>query len=507
MQVLRTLADTRRIVESLTHCRQAVVLGGGILGIELAQGLVSRNVKVTLVHRGPWLMEKVVNRRAGELIQRRMSRDGVKIHLNSGIQRINGSRAVRSVVLADGTKVRCPLLVVSIGVVPNTDWLAQSGIQLDKGYVPVDRSMRVAGFPGIWAAGDVAIFKDPELPFSNPGGLWQPARKQGQIAGLAMVEDQPFAMPEYRPGVLYNATRAWDLDLATLGDHVDGEGTRYTYESRVDDRPIHKQILVRDGHIVGALLLGDRREGHALRHLMNLKGEAGDVTAIASQVFSPDFDLPAWVASRAHQPNVDRYKKTVMLPSGPLPPSIAAAAGKTTQLQIAFPTLTPDSTYLGRSPGHVPISLRRQGESQTFSARRVRIGSSAKCDVAVSHPSIGEEELVLSLEGDTWVASSTRLRGPQAKINGKSLSQPQPLQSGDFLALSGFHGAGRVDERGRPPDGIRRRRHSERPGATYHLADDLVDWVRCGQRRSLGGAVFPCFTPRFIASASRLSFI
>lgn len=439
VHVMRTLADTRRIIEHASQAKHAVVLGGGILGLEICHGLRCRNTPVSLVHKGEWLMERVVTRRAGELIQHRMRRDGVNVHLGGSIARINGSAAgVTSVQLQDGTTIPCSLLICSIGIVPNTEWLSNSPIELNRGYIPVDRRMRVAGVEDVWSAGDVVYFHDDTLPFSNPGGLWQPARKHGQVAGLGMSTEQAFAAPEYRPGVIYNATRGWDLDLSTLGDHVDAEGTTVTFDDRQGDVPIYKRILIRDRRVVGALLLGDRREGHALRHLMNLKGPQGDVSPIVDRLLDPEFDLPAWVASRVNQPDVERYKASLLLPAGPLPPSVAAASGRVTQSQIAF--ASPMNTMTAQAVEKRPITIRGPEKSHTFEAARLRIGRLAKSDIVVDDPSIGGDEIIITLEGAVWVANSNRSRNPKARFNQQPLLRPELLENGDLLSLGNWRG-------------------------------------------------------------------
>jgi pSer/pThr/pTyr-binding forkhead associated (FHA) protein/NADPH-dependent 2,4-dienoyl-CoA reductase/sulfur reductase-like enzyme len=433
---VRTLADTRKIIEAIPQTRAAIVLGGGILGIEAAQGLTARNVQVTLVHRGSWLLERVVTRRAGELIQHRMTRDGVHVCLDANIQRIVGnSTAIRSVVLDDGREIPGSLVVICIGTIPNTEWLKGSAVRLESGFIPVDDQMRVRGLTDVWSAGDVAVFRDESLPFANPGGLWQPAQKQGQVAGLCMSTRGSFSPAVYRPGAIYNATRAWDLDLVTLGDHVDAQGTKLTRGGRQDGKPVYKTILVRDNHVAGVLLLGDRREGHALRHLMNLKGPEGDVSGIAERILDPEFDLPAWVASRVQQPGAARWKETVVLPTGPLPPSLAAASGKLTQLQVAIPLAAVPT--VADSADVIPITLQLGASERVFRQRRVRIGRDSKCDVVCRTAGAGPEEIVLSLEGSVWVAASNQKRHQEARLNGRVLSRPAVLRNGDLLAIGG----------------------------------------------------------------------
>ena len=113
------------------------------------------------------------------------------------------------------------MLVTCIGNEPNTEWLANSNVKLEGGYIPVNRQMKVAGLDHVWAAGDVTKFVDDSLLFPNPSGLWQPALKQGQIAGRSITKQGEMNTSVYAPGAIYNATTAWDLDLSTIGYHPD----------------------------------------------------------------------------------------------------------------------------------------------------------------------------------------------------------------------------------------------------------------------------------------------
>ena len=437
--VMRTLADTHRIIERIPKTASAVVLGGGILGMEASHGMHARNVHTTLVHRGDWLLERIVDRRAGELIGRRIQRGGVDVVTHSGIKEIRGSRGgVKSVVLADGKKINCSIVITCIGNEPNTEWLTGSGIELNRaGYISVDHLMRVTGARDVWAAGDVGHYVDKQLPFPNPGGLWQPARKQGQIAALGMVKSGGIAS-QYQPGALYNATKAWDLDLGSLGHHVDSDGESIICDTRDGTTPIYKRLLLRDGHIVGALLLGDRREGHAIRHIMNLKGAAGDVSGIKDLIFDPGFDLAAWVAVRKNQPSADRWSKTVLMPAGALPPSLALETGETKQVDIA--SVSPMNTMIAGIQTAQSISLRIDGQLQTYSKRALRIGFLQGNDIQIKDASLGAERLTLQLEGHVWVASTSARRNSRAQVNQKELKNPVPVTTGDLIRLGNWAG-------------------------------------------------------------------
>ena len=228
IHVMRTLNDTRRIIENIQTAKHAVVLGGGIIGIEACHGLHTRGVKVTFVHQNEWLLDRVVDRRAGELIAARMKRDGIDVKVGKGISSIRGNDAgITSVGLKGGkTVIDCDMLVTCIGNEPNTEWLEGTGVTLAGGYIPVNRQMKVAGLDHVWAAGDVTKFDDDSLGFPNPSGLWQPARKQGQLAGKGIIQKTSMATYAYAPGPVYNATTAWDCLLYTSPSPRDRQKSR-----------------------------------------------------------------------------------------------------------------------------------------------------------------------------------------------------------------------------------------------------------------------------------------
>ena len=443
IHVMRTLNDTRRIVEHIQTAKHAVVLGGGILGIEACHGLHTRGVHVTFVHHKQWLLDRVVDRRAGELIAGRMRRDGINVVVGNGIGAIQGTpRGIQSVLLEDGTSINCDMLVTCIGNVPNTEWLQGAGVDLAGGYIPVNRQMKVAGLEHVWAAGDVTKFEDSSLGFPNPAGLWQPARKQGQVAGKGMTQKSAMATNIYQPGPIYNATTAWDLHLGTLGHHPDQAEQSDQYETVVFDSvsgsiPVYKKVVLekvgRGQRVVGVMLLGDRREGHALKHLMDLKGAASDVSTIKHRLFDPTFDLASWVAFRKNQPDAETYHQTGVTSLSPLPISLINKQMESNQKDLAV--ASPMQTNLSIATIDASIGIKVDGESEPiqFNQRAVRIGARKDYEVVVEQKSSTPETLMLSREGLKWVASSDARRSSLVQINGVTLTRPVTLSDGDRL--------------------------------------------------------------------------
>jgi pSer/pThr/pTyr-binding forkhead associated (FHA) protein/NADPH-dependent 2,4-dienoyl-CoA reductase/sulfur reductase-like enzyme/Fe-S-cluster-containing hydrogenase component 2/CRP-like cAMP-binding protein len=466
VQPLRTLADTKRLMECLPAARSAVVIGGGILGLEAAQGLIARNVRVTLLHRHPYVLERILDRRAAEIVQQRMEADGVQLVL--GGERPMQPTAcrgrdgrVREVALADGRVFPCDLVIAAVGNEPASECIAGAGIELDRGYVVTDPAMRISAHEHIYAAGDVVVVRDDSLPFRNPSGLWQPARKQGQVAGLNMagrsaIEGAAF----YRPGALYVATRAWDFDLGYVGETPRDAASLQIIRSEYRDRgrPIQKRAYLRDGHIVAAVLLGDRREGMAIRHLMNLPDAAGDVSAVADRLFDPSFDLMSWVEMQRRQPGVRRLDQTTIVPRGPIPPSEAAKIGTATQSQMAFGSARAARAAAPQSGPEITLHL--PGRTLSPKNGTIRIGRGDDCDLRPSDPSLHDAVAIVRREGRVWLLSRTGSRAGDIRHNGSPVASPVQLADHDAVAVGDlkfhvrFRGSGEAaaESMATPPD-------------------------------------------------------
>lgn len=452
--VLRTLADANEVIERAERARHAVVLGGGILGLEAAQALREQGLHVSLVHRGATLMERVLDRTASDLVRQRVERDGVAVRLEAEAAAFHGGRGgVSRVELTDGARLPADLVVQALGNVPNTaPWIEGTGLAVKGGYVTVDRRMRAAGAPDVFAAGDVAAFVDASLPFQNPGGLWQPAVKQGIVAGRNMVsaaEGGRTPAPEYRPGAILNATRAWDLDVASLGDHVEGEGETVRHEQRRDDPPVYKRVLLREGRVAGALLLGDRREATALQTLMNLRGAAGDVRTVAEDLLRPTFDLFAWVDAQRRAPGVGRHDREVDLPQGARPRGLTQAPRGLTQRALGLTSDGRTAAFTSAPPP--PLALHVDGRPRRVHAARLVLGGEPGADVPLSDPGVREASFAIERQGMVWMA----LTAPRAPVpltrNGRAVLGRAPLAHGDVLAFGAHRIVVGLEEGAAPP--------------------------------------------------------
>jgi apoptosis-inducing factor 3 len=172
---LRTLSDSRRIIEKAKNAKRAVVIGASFIGLEVAASLRERKLEVGVVGKGSLPLEKVLGRGLGQLIRETHEEHGVKFHLGRTPAVIQD----RHLQLDDGTVVDCDLVVVGIGVRPNTSLAEAAGIATEDGIL-VNEFLET-NVPGIFAAGDIARWPDPRAGRIRVEH-WVVAERQGQTA-------------------------------------------------------------------------------------------------------------------------------------------------------------------------------------------------------------------------------------------------------------------------------------------------------------------------------------
>jgi apoptosis-inducing factor 3 len=188
---LRTLSDSRRIIEKAKNAKRAVVIGASFIGLEVAWSLRQRKLEVHVVGKGSLPLEKILGRELGNLIRQTHEVNGVKFHFG----RTPAAIQDRHVQLDDGTKLDCDLVVVGIGVRPNTQLAEQAGIATDNG-VLVNEFLET-NVPGIFAAGDIARWPDPRAGRVRVEH-WVVAQRQGQTAVRNMLgAHEPFVVAPF----------------------------------------------------------------------------------------------------------------------------------------------------------------------------------------------------------------------------------------------------------------------------------------------------------------------
>ncbi len=435
VMTMRTMQDARVVLDGLAgkQIRRAVVVGGGPLGVEWVQGLRSRGVEVTYVIRGDMFMDGVLDRTASDLVWSRLRAGGVDLRLNEEITEALGTEdhRVRAVKFKNSPELACELVGVAIGIRANTEFLEGSGVEAERG-VNVDERMRT-NVPNVYAAGDIASVVDPATGKRRGYGQWEPARLQGRTAGINMSGGSH----QFTMRVQYNATRLWDLDLGAIGRTIEGEGDQVIPDFPRTGREIrYRKLVLRDGKLVGALLLGHRRQGVRARALQFQRLiELGlDVSDVASGLLDPRFDLASWLDE--HDPEIRaRGSETVAAQAEAVPTNSVLRRGS---LATAMPNLP--SLPKQEAP---EVTLTVQG-GQAFRVTKpiTTIGRHPENDIVLSDEYVSGHHAQVRLEVNAFMLSDVGSRNGTF-LNEAPVISPTPLRQGDTIRLgySSIHAA------------------------------------------------------------------
>ncbi|SHH44411.1 assimilatory nitrate reductase (NADH) beta subunit [Jatrophihabitans endophyticus] len=251
----RTLADCVRIDELARTAGRAVVLGAGVLGLEAARGLAGRGLDVTLVQRGRRLMERQLDAEAARTLARSLAALGLTVSTGSGVAGVTGEDRLDGVVLGDGRRLPCDLLVLCCGVRPRVELATAAGLPTRRG-VLVDDELRSVGDPHVRAIGECAEHEGTTYGLVAP--CWEHARVVADLLA------DPACGTRYRGSAVVTRLKAAGLELATVGeahaagdadDDADLEVVRFSDTAR----GVYQKLVVRDGRLTGAILLGDTR--------------------------------------------------------------------------------------------------------------------------------------------------------------------------------------------------------------------------------------------------------
>uniref|UniRef100_UPI00157D20C9 NAD(P)/FAD-dependent oxidoreductase n=1 Tax=Micromonospora maritima TaxID=986711 RepID=UPI00157D20C9 len=246
----RTLADCRRILAAARDARHAVVLGGGLLGLEAARGLAARGLAVTVVHPVGHLMERQLDPPAGAVLADTLAALGVRVRLGVAATGVTADADGVRLHLGDAGPLAADLLVLCCGVRPDTALAAAAGLAVDRGVV-VDDRMRTDD-RRISAIGDCAQHD------GTPTGLVAPAWAQARVVADLLAGDDPLV--RYRPRPVVTRLKAAGIDLAAMGDLAgDPAGGAPVEELTFTDptRGTYARLRIRDERLTGAILLGD----------------------------------------------------------------------------------------------------------------------------------------------------------------------------------------------------------------------------------------------------------
>ncbi|MDP9125771.1 MAG: nitrite reductase large subunit NirB [Pseudomonadota bacterium] len=252
----RDIADTEAMIDAATKYRHAVVIGGGLLGLEAANGLMLRGMKVTVVHIAPWLMERQLDDVAGGLLRKSLVDRGLDFLIGAQTEALVGDGAegaggrVKAVRFKDGTEVPSDLVVMAAGIRPNTALAESAGLHCQRGIAVTDTLQTITD-ARIYAVGECAAHRGIAY------GLVAPLFEQAKVCATHLAE---FGIGRYLGSQVSTKLKVTGIDLFSAGDFMGGEGCDEIVLSDPQGG-VYKKLVIRDDKLVGACLYGDTVDG------------------------------------------------------------------------------------------------------------------------------------------------------------------------------------------------------------------------------------------------------
>ena len=266
--VMRHIDHAQEIVNRLEQMKTACVLGGGLIGLRTGYALSLRGVKVKIIVKSSHVLSQMLDKESAEMIQGTMRQHGIDIRTGRDAVEIVGKESVEGVILDDGERINCQLIVVGKGVEPNVGFISSTQIKVKEGIV-ADETM-MTNLPGIYVAGDVAETFDLSTGRMGVNAIWPCAFEQGRVAGLNMAGKKV----KYDGSFRMNSLDFYGLPVISMGiTRIDGNAFQQIQRKTENT---YRKLVLRDGCIVGAILVGQVQKAGILTTLLKKRVNVSD---------------------------------------------------------------------------------------------------------------------------------------------------------------------------------------------------------------------------------------
>ncbi|WP_202077768.1 nitrite reductase large subunit NirB [Caldalkalibacillus salinus] len=290
----RNIQDCQTMIDASKKYKKAVVIGGGLLGLEAARGFINLGMQVDVVHICDHLMERQLDPTASKMLQEALEEQGMNFLLNKESAEILGEERVTGLSFRDGTSTEADLVVMAVGIRPNVELAQTSGIEVDRGIVVND--VLETNQPHVFAVGECAQHRETVY------GLVAPLYEQSAVLAkrLADVETEP-----YEGSVVDTKLKVSGVDVFSGGEFIDTDETKAI---RVHDEfsGIYKKVLIKDNQVVGTVLFGDTKEGSRIMKLVRDQVEVSqqDMNALLTGSQGNNSTAPTGLGTE-HMDNAD----------------------------------------------------------------------------------------------------------------------------------------------------------------------------------------------------------
>jgi len=247
----RDIKDTNDMIDTAKKYKHAVVIGGGLLGLEAANGLKIQGMDVTVVHRNEWLLDRQLDKTAGLMLKKNLEAKGLKFLLETNTEKLIGSKEgrVKAVRFSDGLEVAADLVVMAVGIRPNFELAQSAGIYCDRGIV-VNDTMQTFD-PRVYSVGECVSHRGISY------GLVAPLFEMAKVCATHLAN---FGIGQYKGSVTSTKLKVTGIDLFSAGDFEGGDDTE---EIVLHDAVggVYKKLVIKDDKIIGSVLYGDTTDG------------------------------------------------------------------------------------------------------------------------------------------------------------------------------------------------------------------------------------------------------
>jgi nitrite reductase (NADH) large subunit len=271
---LRTMNDALSMKEFSGGVKQAILIGGGLVGLETGGALLRRGIKVAVIEYNPRILPRQMDPEGAKILQEKMESMGFSFFLNGQSEEILGRETVEGLRLKDGRTVEGQMVIISAGVRPNIKLAQAMGLETKNGILVNDR---LETKEGIFAAGDVAEHR------GRVYGIWPAAQRQGEIAGVNMAGGNSL----YEGTVVSNTLKVVGIDLTSAGD-IDAEGKLECVVKSDIEKCIYCKVAFKENKVVGCILLGEVK---AKSEVLNAVAENIDVKQFKDSFSKEGFDF------------------------------------------------------------------------------------------------------------------------------------------------------------------------------------------------------------------------
>ncbi|KAB8142258.1 NAD(P)/FAD-dependent oxidoreductase [Chloroflexia bacterium SDU3-3] len=257
--VFRTIDDCTRIAEWAQESRSAVVIGGGLLGLEAARGLTTYGCDVHVIQIMPYLMNQQLDMSSGTMLKYSMEQMGIHVHVGVATEKLLGKERIEGLAFKDGSKLACDMVVISAGIRPNVDLAKDAGLMVDRA-IMVDDQLRTSD-SRIFAVGECVQHR------SVVYGLVAPLWEQAKVLAEHLTGRNPQAA--YLGSKLATKLKVMGVELASMGVVEPRDDRDEVVQFSEPRRGRYKKLIIRENRLAGAILLGDTAKAGSLMQMFD----------------------------------------------------------------------------------------------------------------------------------------------------------------------------------------------------------------------------------------------